>query len=155
MATRICIECEKEKEETLFTKSMTDSKTGKIYYRNICKECKNKKQREERRKHKGETSTKEITPKIKTNKLNQFTNDEVEELKELLQYKEDLINLLELKEERKNILQLENKDKTKIMVSLETSVKNELYKYAKENRYNYSDVITFAVFQYLKNKKTY
>jgi hypothetical protein len=57
-----------------------------------------------------------------------------------------------LKYERLKIAEIEDKNKVKILVSLEENIKHKLYNYSKENNYSYSDVVSLAVIEYLKNK---
>ena len=57
-----------------------------------------------------------------------------------------------MKYERLKIAEIEDKNKVKILVSLEENIKHKLYNYSKENNYSYSDVVSLAVIEYLKNK---
>jgi hypothetical protein len=150
MELKQCTRCKQDKELSEYHIYDRD-KEGNNRYRNQCKDCINELKRQRRRKQRVDNDD-SVSNTILLPTSNHLSNDEIESIKELLDHKQDILNLIKLQQERIKIAEIEDKTKVKILVSLEETIKHKLYTYSKENNYSYSDIISLAVKQYLKDK---
>jgi hypothetical protein len=145
-----CKTCKINLDESRFSKSRIDHKTGKIYYKNDCKECSNKRDREKRKTIKPIMDKKEsLKPKDTITNHNIITRltlveKEIESLKVAI--KGNTIT------DNKSIANYKFDKATRIKTTynIEMLVKSALDKYCKSELKNNSDIVNIALMQYLK-----
>jgi len=158
--TKECKQCKQTKEENLFVISQKNEQTGTIYYKNICKDCQNANRRG-KRKNKNTSKSSNINVEKNENHQNivnktvkkdtNFTDKEIEDIKELLKYKDSIIKKLSKEDFKESIEKYDSEEKVKMLLSIEINLKNNIEKTSKKLKVSKSNVVNLALEKYFEN----
>jgi len=166
-----CKTCKKILDESLFPIARTDKKTGKIFYKNDCKQCKNKRDREKRKTVTSNNLMVNCNPpeNISTNSTKNILLDHPKNNDTIID-NNVMVRLNTVENEIKNLkdfikanaitnnnlmvnYDFDKKNRVKATYNIDKDIKDRLDKHCKEFLVNNSDLVNIALLDFLNKHR--